>query len=75
MHLSVVGRPIDGAGDELEMATKGLFSEGYFSIVEHVHDINNRRPIDTASQTSVRGTVLLRDVPNACANGTSGIHG
>ena len=64
MHLSVVGRPTDGAGDEFQVGTRGLFSECYFSIVEHVNDINNRRPIDTASQTPVRGTVLIRDVPN-----------
>jgi hypothetical protein len=65
LHLSVVGRPIDGAGDEFQVGTGGLFSECYFSIVEHVNDINNRCPIDTASQTPVRGTVLIRDVPNA----------
>jgi hypothetical protein len=35
----------------------------------------NVRYIHTALETSVRGTVLIRDVPNVCANGTSGIHG
>jgi hypothetical protein len=44
LHLSVVGWPIDGAGDELQMETRRLLSEGYFSNFEHVHDINNPRP-------------------------------
>jgi hypothetical protein len=33
------------------------------------------RHVLTVLQTSVRGAVLIRDVPNACANGTPGIHG
>jgi hypothetical protein len=39
LHLSVVGWPIDGAGDELQMGTRGLLSECYFPEPEHVHDI------------------------------------
>jgi hypothetical protein len=31
LHLSVVGWPIDGAGDEVKMGTRGSFSEGCFS--------------------------------------------
>jgi hypothetical protein len=38
LHLSVVGWPIDGAGDELQMGTTGLISECYFPEFEHVHD-------------------------------------
>ena len=48
MHLSVVGWPKDGAGDEVEMGTSGLFSEGYFPNVEHVHDITDLRVLDVA---------------------------
>ena len=31
MPLSVVGGPKEGAGDEINMGTRGLLSEGYFS--------------------------------------------
>jgi hypothetical protein len=41
MPLSVVGGPIDGAGDGLKMGTSGLLSERYFPIFEHVRDITD----------------------------------
>jgi len=41
LHLSVVGWPIDGAGDELQMGTGGLLSESYFPTFEHVHGITD----------------------------------
>jgi hypothetical protein len=48
LHLSVVGWPIDGAGDAVEMGTSRSLSEGFFPNVEHVHGIT-----DSESQTAL----------------------
>jgi hypothetical protein len=34
LHLSVVGRPVDGAGDEAKMGTSGLLSECYIPVTK-----------------------------------------
>jgi hypothetical protein len=39
LPLSVVGGPIDGADDTLDLGTDGSLSECYFAISEHIHDI------------------------------------
>jgi hypothetical protein len=41
LPLSVVGEPKDGAGDEAKVGMRGLLSEGYFPILEHVHGITD----------------------------------
>jgi hypothetical protein len=41
LHLSVVGWPIDGADDAVEMGTSRSLSEGVFPNVEHVHGITD----------------------------------
>jgi hypothetical protein len=40
-HLSVLGWPIDGTGDDAKMGTSRSFSEGVFQNVEHVHGITD----------------------------------
>jgi hypothetical protein len=41
LHLSVLGWPIDGAGDDVKMGTSRSFSEGFLQNVEHVHGITD----------------------------------
>ena len=42
MPLSVVGWPLDGAGDKLDMGTRDLLSEGLFFRTSSIfHDIKN----------------------------------
>jgi len=41
LPLSVLGGPIDGAGDNVQLGANGLLSECYLPIFEHVHDITD----------------------------------
>jgi len=64
LHLSVVGWPIDGAGDELQMGTGGLLSESYFPTFEHVHGITESPNADpTRNGGQPRGNRSVDDRP------------
>ena len=41
-HLSVVGGPMDGAGDGIKMGTSGLLCEAIFAIFEGENEAVNR---------------------------------
>ena len=62
MHLSVVGRPVDGAGDEVKVGTSELLYEAYFPIFEQATtspdpskpQISGRRLLHQVERTQFR---------------------
>jgi hypothetical protein len=65
LHLSVVGWPIDGAGDGVEMGTGRLLSECCFPTFEHVHGITEF-PIRPAECRSASVSRMVWEIDAVC---------